>query len=113
MDYRIRTMIKISLLLLTSVVFGSLGQIFFKKGVGGLSGRRLRFFSQALKKPFVWLGIIATTLYFFLWMVVLAKADVSWALPLRSIQYLLVAFMAGLFLGETVSKRRWIGIGLV
>jgi len=132
-------MIKVILILLASVVFGAIGQIFFKKGVnvilrgsrrplhpasrgwslplsrplGAIAERRLHFFVKALQNRFIWLGIITTTLYFFLWMAVLRMADVSWALPLRSIQYLLVAVMAILFLGEKVSKKRWIGIGLV
>ena len=106
-------MIKAFLLLLASVVFGAVGQIFFKKGVNAISGRRFQFFVEAVQNRFIWLGIITTTLYFFLWMLVLKMADVSWALPLRSIQYLLVAVMAILFLGEKVSKKRWIGIGLV
>lgn len=106
-------MIKALILLLASVAFGSIGQIFFKKGVNVISERGFRFFIRAVQNRFIWLGIFTTTIYFFLWMVVLSIADVSWALPLRSIQYPLVAVMAILFLGEKVSKKRWIGIGLV
>lgn len=106
-------MIKALLLLSASVVCGGVGQVFFKKGINSISARRFQFFVEAVQNRFVWFGIITTTLYFFLWMVVLSIADVSWALPLRSIQYLLVAVMAILFLGEKVSKKRWIGIGLV
>ena len=105
-------MIKALGILLASVVFGAVGQIFFKKGVNSISERGFRFFVKALQNRFIWIGIITTTLYFFLWMAVLRMADVSWALPLRSIQYLLVAVMAILFLEEKISKKRWIGIGL-
>jgi len=106
-------MIKVLAILLASVLFGAVGQIFFKKGVNTISARHFRFFVEAVKNRFIWLGIITTTLYFFLWMAVLKMADVSWALPIRSIQYLLVAVLAILFLEEKISKKRWIGIGLV
>lgn len=102
-DYGFDHMAKPLLLIFISTICGSVGQIFFKRGVKPLSAKNL----------FLWLGIAATTLYFFLWMAVLSLADVSWALPLRSGQYLLVALMALLFLKEKISKKRWIGIALV
>ena len=113
-------MIKTLIILLASVVCGGVGQIFFKKGIrtiphlGGYSIEHfLKFFGAALANPFVWLGILTTTFYFILWLLVLSLADVSWALPIRSVQIVFVALMATFFLGEKVSKQRWIGIGFV
>lgn len=62
---------------------------------------------------YIALGILTSTGYFFLWLVVLSWADVSWALPMNAVEYVMVALLAIIFLKERLSKTRWIGIGLI
>ena len=51
--------------------------------------------------------------YFGLWLAVLSWEDLSVALPLQALSYLVVAFLAQWFLGEQVSGIRWAGICLI
>ena len=96
------------------------GNLFLSRGmkeVGSLMSWRplevARFFLRALINRHVALGVTISCGYFFLWLVVLSLADVSWALPMNGVEYLMVAFLAQIFLKERVTKERWVGIGLI
>lgn len=113
-------MLEAIFILLFSIVCGAIGQIFFKRGTKTLAplerysiGHFLSFFKSAFLQPFIWLGVMAMTLNFFSWLLLLSKADISWALPMRSIQYVLVALFALAFLKEAVKRKRWLGIGFI
>jgi undecaprenyl phosphate-alpha-L-ara4N flippase subunit ArnE len=113
-------MLEAIFILLFSIVSGAVGQIFFKRGTKTLAplerysiGYLFSFFKSAFLQPFIWLGVIAMTLNFFSWLLLLSRADVSWALPMRSIQYILVALFALIFLKEAVKRERWLGIGFI
>jgi len=58
----------------------------------------------------VWLGILIYALSFFIWIVVLYKIDLSVAMPLGSVSYILVPLAAIVFLHEHVDIVRWVGI---
>jgi drug/metabolite transporter (DMT)-like permease len=47
---------------------------------------------------------------FLVWLVVLAKADVSYAYPMISLGYVFTALLAWLLLGEHVTATRFVGI---
>jgi drug/metabolite transporter (DMT)-like permease len=49
-------------------------------------------------------------LMFIIWSAILSKIDLSVAVPIASFSYILVALVSILFLNETVSLLRWIGI---
>ncbi|MBI5595977.1 MAG: EamA family transporter [Elusimicrobia bacterium] len=71
------------------------------------------FFSAAVTNPWVIGGIALELANFLLWLAVLSWSQVSWALPLNALEYILVALAARLFLGEVVGPVRWVGIGLI
>ena len=58
-------------------------------------------------------GIALLILWMLTRMTLLGWADLSYVLPVTAIGYALSTVLAVLFLGETVSVRRWIGTGLI
>ena len=51
--------------------------------------------------------------FFFLWLAVLSWEDLSVALPMQALSYVIVAFLAKYYLHEEISVARWLGIILV
>ena len=68
---------------------------------------------QALATPKLVIGTAMLAIFFFLWLAVLSWEDLSVALPMQALNYVLVAFLSQYFLGETVSPLRWAGTVLV
>jgi drug/metabolite transporter (DMT)-like permease len=58
----------------------------------------------------LWLGVAAVALVFVSWTVVLSKVDLSAAMPVTSLSYLMVALIAILFLHERIPALEWCGI---
>lgn len=113
-------MIKAMVTLLMAVTAAGLGNLSLAKGmqtVGPLEnwalGYLLDYFIRAFADPWIILGIFLELAYFLVWLVVLALADVSWAVPMNAVEYLFVALLAGFWLGEWVSPSRWVGIVLI
>jgi uncharacterized membrane protein len=50
---------------------------------------------------------------FIVWSTILSKIDLSVAVPIASFSYILVALVSILFLHETITLLRWIGIFLI
>ena len=101
-------------------VAAAVGQILVRRGmlqVGELAGHAPRYlisyFWRALTNPWVIAGTVGNALFYFLFLAALSWADVSVALPLTAIEYIMAAVLGILFLGERVPPLRWAGIGLV
>ena len=94
----------------------TLAQLIMKKGLvaTGISavsfGNISEFIMRNASSPLVWLGILIYALSFFLWIAVLYKIDLSIAMPLGSVSYILVPLAAMIFLHEHIGAARWIGI---
>ena len=67
----------------------------------------------ALLSGWTWLGILTYILSFASWLYVLRHLPLSIAYGLITIVQVLVPLGAWIFLGETISMHRWIGIGCV
>jgi drug/metabolite transporter (DMT)-like permease len=67
-------------------------------------------FVQAAFNPYVILGLLCYGLGFMVWLLVLAKSEVSYAYPLISLGYVFTAILARLLIGEAVSLTRMSGI---
>ena len=67
------------------------------------------YLGKALSSAYVVTGIVFLALSFFTWIAVLSRADLSFALPLTAIGYVLNAFAARLVLHEHISPVRWLG----
>ena len=112
--------LKATLALLLAMTAAGLGNLCLAKGmqaVGPLESWSAvylwDYFVGAFSNPWVILGIFLELVYFLLWLVVLAVADVSWAVPMNAVEYIFVAMLAIFWLGERVSLSRWMGIFLI
>ena len=113
-------MLKTLIIMLLAVTAGTVGDILLAKGMkemGDISAMNLRGILnaayQALTNPKLVIGTAMLAIFFFLWLAVLSWEDLSVALPMQALNYVLVAFLAQFYLGEHVSPLRWTGIALV
>jgi drug/metabolite transporter (DMT)-like permease len=113
-------MLKTILIMLLAVTAGTVGDILLAKGMkelGDLSAMNLRgIIEVVLRAMTTWKIIIGTAmlaLFFFLWLAVLSWEDLSVALPMQALNYVLVAVLAKYILHEQISPLRWAGIFLV
>jgi drug/metabolite transporter (DMT)-like permease len=113
-------MLKTLVVMLCAITAGAVGDIFLTQGMkstGDISAMNFRqIIGTALKALTNWRLILGTALqavYFGLWLAVLSWEDLSVALPLQALSYLVVAFLAQWYLGEHVSGVRWAGICLI
>ncbi len=113
-------MVKTLVIMLLAVTAGTVGDILLAKGMkemGDISAMNLRGILnaayQALSTPKLIIGTAMLAIFFFLWLAVLSWEDLSVALPMQALNYVLVAFLAQFYLGEQVSPLRWGGIVLV
>jgi len=68
---------------------------------------------NAMKVPWMWLGVSLMTLAFFSLLAVLSIENVSFVVPVTALSYGAGALGGVVFLGEHVSSRRWLGVLLV
>jgi len=73
----------------------------------------LRFVLQALRLPWMWLGIALMSVGFFSLLAILSFQEVSFVVPVTALSYAAGAFGAKAFLGERISANRWMGIAVV
>lgn len=113
-------MLKTFIIMLMAVSAGTIGDILLAKGMkemGDISAMNVRGILnvaiQALTSPKLIIGTAMLAIFFFLWLAVLSWEDLSVALPMQALNYVLVAFLSQWFLGETVSPLRWTGTVLV
>lgn len=113
-------MIRATLVLWAAMLASSLSNVLTSRGMqarGPLDdyspGHLLRWGLGAVTDKWVLLGLVAGAMQFFLWLVVLSWADVSWALPMNAVEYAATALLAQRFLKERVAPRRWAAIGLI
>jgi drug/metabolite transporter (DMT)-like permease len=112
--------IKTVVLVLIAGMLGGSGHVLLAKGmktigdlteapaaaVGGMVGR-------TLTNPWVLLGVGLQAAFFFMYLTLLSRADVSKILPMTAFAYIVVALLAQLMLAEPVTPARWTGIALI
>ncbi|MDR3580875.1 MAG: EamA family transporter [Oryzomonas sp.] len=113
-------MFKTVIIMFMAVTAGTVGDILLAKGMkemGDISAMNLRGIMdtafKALTTPKLIMGTAMLAIFFFLWLAVLSWEDLSVALPMQAINYVLVAFLSQYFLHETVTPLRWAGTILV
>ena len=114
LEHRMR--LKVLALIFIYAVCSMLAQIAFKKSARKFSASRLdsvpdaiSFLILAVKMPGVWWGVFIITCGMISWLVALAHVDLSLALPIDSMQYLLILLASSVFLGERMSWARVLG----
>ncbi len=58
-------------------------------------------------------GTAALTVWFFAWMELLRKRDLSFVYPFEGLSPILLVLVAAVFLGERVGWKTWLGVVLV
>ena len=113
-------MLKTIIIMLLAVTAGTVGDILLAKGMkqlGDLSTMNLRdIIDVAYRAMTEWKIVVGTAMlamFFFLWLAVLSWEDLSVALPMQALNYVLVAILAKYILHEEISPLRWGGIALV
>ena len=113
-------MIVTTCLLVVSIVCSAYGNVLTRRGlqeVGSLEDFRLlhllRFGWAAVRNGKVLAGVAVNFGQFLSWLIVLSWAELSWALPMNAMEYLVVAVLGWKLLGERIEPRRCGGIGLV
>ncbi|MBM4286556.1 MAG: 4-amino-4-deoxy-L-arabinose transferase [Deltaproteobacteria bacterium] len=97
-------------------MFNVTGQLLLKHGMNRIGNFQISLqdlgpvFLRAFLSPYILLGLSCYVTGFLIWLIVLAKAEVSYAYPLISVGYVLTAIMGWWLLGENVTWIRLTGI---
>jgi drug/metabolite transporter (DMT)-like permease len=112
--------LKTMIIVLIAALLGGAGHVLLSMGmrpVGDLteapSHRLGGMVGRAVSNPWLILGVVLQAGFFFIYLVLLTRADVSLVLPLTAIDYIVVAVLAHYLLGEVVTPARWAGMGLI
>jgi uncharacterized membrane protein len=110
-DLRAKTRLFAVLTIVTNVS----GNLALTKGMQqlGAIGNSPLDLIAALFHPWVAIGVVLLIVWTFTQMALLSWADLSFVIPITAMSYVVSAFAARLFLGESVSVARWIGIVLI
>jgi drug/metabolite transporter (DMT)-like permease len=113
-------MTKLLLILLIGLVFESTGVVLLKKGMdkfGGMQGVNvgevLRVVKAGATSPQILAGTFFEALFYLCLLVLMKRSDISFLWPLTGLSFVFATFAAMLFLGETVSATRWVGVILI
>lgn len=105
------------LLLAISISLAIAGQLLMKQGmmifgkfpVRELLGRLMPIVFQ----PYVFIGLACFAVSSIFWLVVLSRIELSFAYPMVSVAYVVVALFSYFIFKENVSLIRWIGILII
>ena len=113
-------MIKTMVLVLIAGLLGGTGHVLLSKGmktVGDLTEAPSSLLggmvARANSNPWLILGVVLQASFFFLYLTLLSRDDVSKILPMTAFDYIVVATLAYLILHEPVTPARWTGIGFI
>jgi drug/metabolite transporter (DMT)-like permease len=107
-------MLKNMIMIILTVCLNTAGQFMMKAGVNKIGkiglDNILGSFMKVITSGFVIGGFISYAVSAVLWIVILSRAELSWAFPMVSLSYVLTAVIAPFLLNETFSVQRFIGI---
>lgn len=113
-------MLKTFALVLVAVLLGGTGHVMLSKGmrnVGDLTEASSSMLGpmiiRAVTSPWVLLGVALQACFFFLYLTLLSRAQVSQLLPMTAMDYIVVALLAQWFLADAVTPMRWAGIACI
>jgi uncharacterized membrane protein len=114
-----RLRIKTLVMVLAMVVCANAGDLLLKRGMTeigavGISASALsRAFWMTVTSGTIWLGIIFLIGFMASYMTVLSWADYSYVMPAGAFGYAILTLLAVVFLHESVSPKRWVGVALI
>jgi len=97
-----------------SIILGAAAQVFLRRGV---AQRDLTISASSylslLRSGWVWAWGFCFVFATALWMLAISTMQVSYAFPMLSIGYLIVAVLSRVFLKEPITSSRWIAIAVI
>ncbi len=114
-----RLRIKTLVMVLAMMVCANAGDLLLKRGMAQIGAVELtaRGIAQAFRLTVtsgtIWLAIFFLLGFMASYMTVLSWADYSYVMPAGAFGYAVLTFLAVVFLHESVSPRRWIGVVLI
>jgi len=100
-----------------SIVLGGCAQLLLKRALRhppeSIIAYTFNWWLGLLRSGWIWAWIASFTAATGLWLLALSRIDISYAFPLLSASYVLVAVLSKLLLHESVSRDRWAAIGLI
>ena len=103
-------------LIALSIAMGVSGQTMIKLGTlsaTNLPAEPVARLLLVLRSPWVLLGLMMYGIGALSWVVVLSRLDLSIAYPFLALNFVLVALISWLLLGESIPGLRWVGIGCI
>jgi len=104
---------KLIFLIILGELFICTAQFMFKTGANRLKNHKFdslrdwtNFIKQAVRIPAVWAGLALNTFAVLVWILVLALVDLSLAIPLDSVHYVLILVGSHFFLKERLTWER-------
>jgi drug/metabolite transporter (DMT)-like permease len=105
------------LALWASIGIGAFAQIALKRavsaGFGTPNPASIRWWLRLLRCGWLWLYFACFSLATALWLLALSSLNLSYAFPLLSASYVVVALLGRFWLKEIVSTRRWVAIAVI
>ena len=114
-----RLRIKTLIMVLAMVVCANVGDLLLKHGMAQIGAVELtarglsEAFRQTVTSATIWLAILFLIGFMVSYMTVLSWADYSYVMPAGAFGYAVLTFLAVIFLHESVSPRRWVGVVLI
>jgi len=105
-------------LVLISVLLGVFGQLSLKQGMKNVGNFEIKDFASSkifklIEEKFVIIGIVLYTIATLFWLVILSKAELSFAYPMLALGYVLITVFSKIFFNENVTMIRFLGVLLI
>ncbi|HZV60168.1 MAG TPA: hypothetical protein VFF42_07485 [Candidatus Eremiobacteraceae bacterium] len=106
-------------MVLTMVLCADIGDLLLKRGMTQVGAVQLTWpglveaLHQTIFNGMIWAGIFFLAAFLASYMTVLSWADYSYVMPAGAFGYALLALLAVVFLHESVSAKRWLGVMLI
>ena len=106
-------------MVLTMVICANAGDLLLKRGMAQIGAVELTLhgiaqaFRLTVTSATIWLAIFFLIGFMVSYMTVLSWADYSYVMPAGAFGYAVLTFLAVIFLHESVSPRRWVGVALI
>jgi len=114
-----RLRIKTLVMVLAMVVCANAGDLLLKRGMTEIGAVQLtasglaQAFRLTVAGGTIWVAILFLSGFMLSYMTVLSWADYSYVMPAGAFGYALLTLLAVVFLHESVSARRWVGVVLI
>ncbi len=103
--------------ILASVILVDTGNLLVKYGLHQtpfkLGSSIISSYIGIFLNPLIVLGFLATALSSIFWLAALSRSELSYAYPMISIGYIVIALASWLLFGEDLNWTRWLGIFII